>query len=227
VSLFTGTGLGTEDAADATAAALWEWAAKRSALPHLPDKVLGWTSDGPHSWSHQIPGAPMIPPNQRLEIQVGDDPGVGVPLDDPSQPPLESRLLPQAIKSVDLITTVDTAEPYSPTWKHCTTEFPVGVAVRYPDSAAQELFRFWCASYFRDPFYLPKALFDALIAAGILAPTTQPYSASRVFTDAYDVIPFLNFRDQPNGSFDARHLIHATHGGSDLLDDGSSTLADF
>jgi hypothetical protein len=82
---------------------------------------------------------------------------------------------------------------YDSTWLHCTNEFPIGVAVRYvPDSAPLYLFRFLTYSYYRDPAYLPQPALarladDKVVPAGLL-----PYSASKVFNDAYDIIPFLN-----------------------------------
>jgi hypothetical protein len=209
VTLLTSSGLGTEDATDAVAAALWNWAPGVLAPP-LSEKYLGWSSDGPNSRSNQTPGAPLIPPNQRLEIAVGPEPA------DVGQP-LAAGALDPAVKTVDMVTLIDCADPYSPVWRHCTTEFAVGVAVRYTESAALELFRLWCYSYFLDRCYLPQALLDQFISAGMLPAGTTAYSPSRVFTDAYDVIPFLNLRDPATGDFDARRLMHATSGGTDQV----------
>lgn len=191
----------------------WLWQLGPDMLKPPPvEKYLGWSSDGPNSRSRQHPGAPLIPPNQHLDIVIGRRPaGVGAAL--------ASGALDAAVKTVELRTTVYCAEQYSPEWRHCTTEFPVGVAVRYTESTALELFRMWCFMYFGDHRYLPQWLVDLVV--DMRTPTTA-YSPSRVFTDAYDVIPFLNQLDA-TGAFDAQRLIHATNGGTDPVA-GASTL---
>jgi hypothetical protein len=207
LAVLTAADPANEDLAGVVAQVLWEQGPELL-MPPLSDKYKGWSSAGPRSYSNQILGAPLIPPNQRLDITVGPGPAdVGAPL--PSGP------LDAAVKTVELRTTVNTGTPYAPEWKHCTTEFPVGVAVRYPPSAAQELFRLLCFTYYLDLAYLPQNVLDLITERTGLAKTTA-YSASRVFTQAYDVIPFLNQADATH-QFDARWLIHATNGGTDPI----------
>jgi hypothetical protein len=212
----TSKGLSEDESAQASAAWLWSMAGL-AGFPASPPtaKFKGWSSAGPLSAPHQHPGAPLIPPNQRLEVAVGDFAKDGKPL------PIDSK-----VKTTDLITTVSCDAPYDPVWLHCTTEFPVGVAVRYTESPALLLFRLTCFAYWLDPGYLPRNGLDALasvlggpdaaqVAAALRA--VHSYPATKVFTDAYDIIPFLNLRDPAKASgFDAEKLIHATNAGSDL-----------
>jgi hypothetical protein len=215
----TSNGLSEDESAQACAQWLWSLAGSAGfPAPPPTDKFKGWSSAGPFSAPHQHPGAPLIPPNQRLEVAVGGQSDVGTPL-----PPEET--MDRHIKTIDLITTVSCDATYDPGWVHCTTEFPVGVAVRYTESPALLLFRLTCFAYWLDPGYLPQNALSALASA--LGPDAAPvaevlkavhsYPATKVFNDAYDIIPFLNERDSGFSSgFDAEKLIHATNAGRDL-----------
>ena len=153
----------------------------------LVSSYKGWSNDGRASRRATVVGAPVMPPNQALELSVTGAAEVGVP--DPT-------VLDDDTKVVDFTYRVECDDTFDAAWRHAVGEFGIGVAVRYAPSPAEVGMRMLTTTAFGDLRFLPQGVIDSI--NGVLATRSQPqigpsYDLSVVWSKAYDVIPFLHF----------------------------------
>jgi len=179
-------------------------------VPPLGAQFLGWSSQGARSKRRVVVGAPMIPPNQSLDLTIADRPAaVGAPL--------PGTAVGDWVKTVELRTSVRFDDEFDARWRHCTHEVGFAVALRYQPCGAELLFRVNDFLAFRDVLYLPQWL-RVLVASdtdlqSMFMVDTPEYSASRAITKAYDIIPFLD-SVAVGDTGDPRHLVPSTATGS-------------